>query len=66
MKTFFRRLLCMHYWINDYYYMPDIFFIRGVGLKNWQLNTSTWGCKKCGKVKKFKYDFIPLNFEETK
>jgi len=64
MKTFFRRLLCVHYWINDGY-VPNILDNYRVGFKDWRFNVSTWGCKKCGKIKRFKYDFVPLNFEET-
>jgi len=67
MKTFFRRLMCTHYWINEgYHYDPNTFESYKVGRKYWTLGTSVWGCKKCGKIKTFKFDFIPINHEETK
>lgn len=65
--SYLRQLLCTHYWVDSKLSLSKPIFSRAwlkVGLKDWRTNESIWGCRKCEKVKTFKYDFIPLNFED--
>jgi len=58
-KRFFKRLMCFHSWTDENYYVPTLYF-NNVGFKDWRTDTSIWGCSQCGKVKTFRYSFIPI------
>lgn len=59
-----KRLFCFHHWTSNIMSRPvsDARWVK-VGLRDWRTGESWFGCYKCGKVKCFPYNFIPVNYE---
>lgn len=63
---FLKQLFCLHPVWSDKPQWERKEFTRAEfrgGYKDWRTDESWWRCKKCGKVKIFKYRFVPLNWE---
>lgn len=67
MKTFIKRLLCGHLnWTDDLLFRPTTGEYRKTGYKDWRTDESYWECTECGKVKRFRYRHVPINYDLTK
>jgi hypothetical protein len=63
----FKKLFCSHHWVDQIPFLSigdNRDWIK-VGLKDWRDNSAYFGCVKCGKVKRFRFDHIPINYEES-